>query len=829
MLAGRYRIVALLGKGGMGEVYRADDLTLDQQVALKFLPPNTSPQALARFRNEVRIARQVSHPNVCRVYDLGEIDGISFLSMEYVDGEDLASLLRRIGRLPPDKALEISRKLCAGLAAAHEKGVLHRDLKPSNIMLNGRGDVLLTDFGLAGIAGEIEGAEIRNGTPAYAAPEQLAGEEVTVRSDIYSLGLVLYEIFTGKMPFESDTLAGLIRARSESTPASLSTLVRDLDPAVERVVLRCLQPRAANRPPSALSVAAALPGGDPLAAALAAGETPSPEMVAAAGEGQGLSPRIAIPLFLAIAAMIGWSFFTSGQHSALLQIAPPYPPDVLSQKTRDLIQRAGYAAAPADDFAEFEWNNAFLHYVQSHDKPSVPWKAIFAGQPGPLLFNYRQSQSLLETLAFHDDWLTPGLVNQDDPPPLEEGMISVVLDSQGRLLSFRAMPEELMKPAAAATPPKPDYTALFSAAGLDPAKLSPAEPLWNFIEPSDSRSAWTGLWPGTTRPLRVEAAALRGKPVAFALLGPWSEPSRVPSGPPSRAEEIISGFLIGVTVVILVCAPLLARHNLAQRRGDVRGAFRLALFMFGVLFALWLCRGHLVASVDLFGNLLLAICTASFYGLLLWTVYVGVEPYVRRRWPQALISWTSALSGHLRDPIVGRDVLIGIALASALTVVNVIGSQQPPHPIMGQLAVLLGLRSTIGVVFAQIPQGIRGALVFVLLIFLLRVLLRSQWLAGAAFALLWGLFNYAQNGNQMAGFILGAIVFAIFAFVMLRFGVLATGVGIAISAILPEVQHGPSWYFGNSLLLLALVAALAVWAFFTSMGGRKLWKADLLE
>ena len=125
----------------MGEVYRATDLKLGQPVALKFLPAAASwdERALARFRNEVRIARQVSHPNVCRVYDIGEIEGVQFLSMEYVDGEDLGSLLRRIGRLPADKALEIARKLCAGLAAAHDKGVLHRDLKPANIMLDGRG------------------------------------------------------------------------------------------------------------------------------------------------------------------------------------------------------------------------------------------------------------------------------------------------------------------------------------------------------------------------------------------------------------------------------------------------------------------------------------------------------------------------------------------------------------------------------------------------------------------------------------------------------------------------------------------------------------------
>lgn len=189
----------------MGEVYRATDLKLGQPVALKFLPEETArdPKTLVRFHNEVRIARQVGHANVCRVYDIGEVEGIPYLSMEYVDGEDLRSLLRRIGRLPPDKALEIARKLCAGLAAAHDKGVLHRDLKPANIMIDGRGQVLITDFGLAGIMGQIEGMEARNGTPGYMAPEQLSGKEVSAQSDIYALGIVLYEMFTGKRPFHA--------------------------------------------------------------------------------------------------------------------------------------------------------------------------------------------------------------------------------------------------------------------------------------------------------------------------------------------------------------------------------------------------------------------------------------------------------------------------------------------------------------------------------------------------------------------------------------------------------------------------------------------------
>src|SRR5271167_1575057 len=231
LLAGRYRIIALLGKGGMGEVYRADDLTLGQGVAMKFLPDEAARDEglLERFRNEVRIARRVSHPNVCRVYDVGDVDGHTFFTMEYVDGEDLASLMRRIGRLPGDKALDIARQLCAGLAAAHAKGVLHRDLKPANIMLDGRGQVVITDFGLAGLVDQIPGSDVRSGTPAYMAPEQLEGKEVNVKTDVYSLGLVLYEIFTGKRAFSVESLPELVRVRSESAPSKPSTLVKDLD------------------------------------------------------------------------------------------------------------------------------------------------------------------------------------------------------------------------------------------------------------------------------------------------------------------------------------------------------------------------------------------------------------------------------------------------------------------------------------------------------------------------------------------------------------------------------------------------------------------------
>ena len=305
LFANRFRIVGSLQRGGMGEVYRAHDLELGQPVALKFLTALRSDErARARLRTEVRLARQIAHPNVCRVYDIGEAHGELYLSMEFVDGEDLSALLKRIGRLPTDKGVEIARKLCAGLAAAHARGVLHRDLKPSNIMIDGHGEVRIVDFGLAAVADQLDAADVGSGTPAYMAPEQLAGREATQQSDLYALGLVLYEVFTGRPAFEARDIQELLRLRESQPVATPSTLIPDLDHRIERAILRCLEPDPQLRPASALSISASLPGGDPLAEALAAGETPSPEMIAAAGPTEGLQPRAALMLLACIVVSI---------------------------------------------------------------------------------------------------------------------------------------------------------------------------------------------------------------------------------------------------------------------------------------------------------------------------------------------------------------------------------------------------------------------------------------------------------------------------------------------------------------------------------------------
>jgi serine/threonine-protein kinase len=829
LLGGRYRIVAMLGKGGMGEVYRAEDLVLDQQVALKFLPEAVAhnERALERFRNEVRIARQVSHPNVCRVHDLGEMEGLYFLSMEYVDGEDLGSLLRRIGRLPSDKALEIARKLCAGLAAAHEKGVLHRDLKPSNVMLDGRGHVLLTDFGLAGLAGEIEGAEVRNGTPAYMAPEQLAGEEVTVRSDLYALGLVLYEIFTGKLPFESTTLAGLIQAQRESTPASPSTLVRDLDPMVERVILRCLQVKPSMRPVSALAVAAALPGGDPLAAALAAGETPSPEMVAAAGEGEGLALKYAAPLllFVLIAMPIGFAL----RGSALTAVNPELGPEVLAQKSREIVAQFGGPKRPFDQAYSFEWDQKLFEWFSSRGG-RADWTRVLFENPQALVFQYRSHTAPLTGLMFHDDLMTPGMISWDDPPFTESGMTSLQLDAHGKLLYFERLPLQVSDKVAAA-PAAPDWNALFTAAGLDQSTFQPAEPLWTSLAAADTRIAWTRHSP---REQRIEAASFRGQPVFFRIVEPWTRPDRMPGASDTLGGAVEMSVLGVLLVIIIVAAAALAVGNLRRQRGDRRGAFRIAIFTFGVHLAIWLTRGHFNISFGTFAGFLVALATSTFYAVTMWTVYIALEPYVRRRWPQALISWSTLWIGRVRDAVVGRDVLIGCAAGAFFVIVGGLSEawlrKQGGWPLLDRTMPLSESRAYLAAVFMGFPNPIRNGLFFLLLIFLFRVALRNQWLAAVAFGVVFAAMSLADPSHPWFNFAGAFIVFFGLAFLVLRWGLLALCAEMLFNNLVyvPAAKTS-AWYFGGTATLLLLAVALSAWAFSTSLGGRRLWKEGLFD
>jgi serine/threonine protein kinase len=833
LLAGRYRIIALLGKGGMGEVYRADDLTLGQGVAMKFLPDEAASDEalLERFRNEVRMARRVSHPNVCRVYDVGDVDGQTFFTMEYVDGEDLASLLRRIGRLPSDKALEIARQLCAGLAAAHAKGVLHRDLKPANIMLDGRGQVVITDFGLAGVADEIRGNEIRSGTPAYMSPEQLAGKEVSPRSDIYALGLVLYEVFTGKRAFAEKT-AGVLRGRDSHTPSRPSSIVKDLDPIVEKVILRCLEPEPTARPATALAVAGAMPGGDPLAAALAAGETPSPQMVAAAGESAGLRPRTALICLAAV--LLGLAFTTSFsvRYNALDKMALDLTPEVLTQKSREIISRLGYEGRPADSAFNLHSDDDFQDYVEKHDKPPH-WDAVLSARPSLLQYWYRQSPDTMVTTDFRDSLLTPGIVTRTDPPTVLSGMINLELDPQGRLSFFQAIPPQKLTEVKGGAAPF-DWNILFNVAGLDPSQFQPAPSTWTSLAESDARMAWTGTWPGSTRPLRVEAAAFHGKPVFFSLIGDWTKPQRMKDTEKPTIGQQISR-IVGLILLtsLLSGAVLLARRNYRQGRGDRAGALRLACVMFALEIGLWLCRSHFAAFGDALGLFIIAVSTALFISGVTWLLYLAVEPWVRRHWPQTIISWSRLLSGAVRDPLVGRDILFGVILGVGWTLIFQLRSipmmRMGAAPWLNSTDSLMGGREALGAWLQHWPQSIQSTLVFFFLLFGLKVLLRKEWVAAIAFVAIFAVPRGLTSTYMAVEMPAQVVVYAVAVLIVLRFGLVPLACAIFtvnVMGNLPVSSDFSAWYMTTSILVLLSVVALAGWGFYHSLGGEPLWVVE---
>jgi serine/threonine-protein kinase len=260
LLGGRYELLGLLGVGGMGSVYRARDVELDEIVALKMIGRElvSSPVILERFRQEVKLARRVTHRNVARMFDIGEHQKLKFLTMECIDGESLGDVLERETVLSTARVVEICTAICAGLAAAHDAGVVHRDLKPDNVMLAKDGRVLITDFG---IARAIDGGAKRTagmpvGTPAYMAPEQVEGaSDIDARADIYALGAMMYEMTVGAAPFEGDSMFAVAAARLIHPPPDPQARKKDVPDGLAKIIVKCMQRRREDRYASALDVA----------------------------------------------------------------------------------------------------------------------------------------------------------------------------------------------------------------------------------------------------------------------------------------------------------------------------------------------------------------------------------------------------------------------------------------------------------------------------------------------------------------------------------------------------------------------------------------------
>jgi len=822
MLAGRYRILGLIGRGGMGEVYRANDVKVGQLVALKFLPESAArqPAMLARLHAEVRIARQVSHPNVCRVYDIGELDGLPFLTMEYVDGEDLGSLLRRIGRLPGDKAVEIARRLCAGLAAAHDKSVLHRDLKPANIMIDGRGQVIITDFGLAALAGTLKEGDIRSGTPAYMAPEQIAGREVTASSDIYSLGVVVYEMFTGKRAFEDARRPPL---------ASVSSQVKDIDPAVERVIARCMAEDPRGRPASALAVAAALPGGDPLAAALAAGDTPSPAMVAAAGEGERISVRACVLWMVAVLVGLVVVVVLGSKLNPLSSMPSEYSIENLAQKARDLARSLGYTARPTDRAWGLSQDTDYMRYAESHLRPAEYRTQRASGRSPFLYFGYRESPRYLEPANVDDQ------VYASDPPMGVSGMVALRLDLQGRLTRFLAVPPQLEESAAAPGAPA-DWKALFAAAGLDIARFSTADPQWVPPDGFDARAAWTGVYPhAPAMPLRIEAASWRGKPIYFDLIGPWSRATRMEPAPRTAGQLFAVWVVYGLILAVFAVAALLAWRNQKLKRGDARSAARLAAFISLSVLLGWATVAHHVPTIGTVYHSYLALSIAIFWGVAYWALYVALEPYVRRRWPRCLVAWTRLLGGSFRDPLVGGHVLAGAAFGAGVAIVNI--SRNLVLERFGELPAFFfslplpaDASHTVFRILGLFFWDLGGALGALFLFFLLRAGLRRQWLAVVAFFLL-ASANGLGNTHPQVAVAFSLLSTALMLLILIRFGLLCLAVTGCISDALyaPLTTDFSAWYSSSTILIVGFVLLVAGYGFYAALAGRPLFREGFLE
>jgi serine/threonine-protein kinase len=828
IIAGRYRLIALLGRGGMGEVYRADDLTLDQPVALKFLPAGVAadPGRLAQFHNELRIARQVSHKNVCRLYDLGEADGRRFLTMEYVDGEDLASLLRRIGRIPQDKAIDIARQLCAGLAAAHERGVLHRDLKPANVMIDGDGNVRLTDFGLAVVEGDT--AASRAGTPQYMAPEQLRGDPPSIRTDIYALGLVLFELFTGRRVFDAKTFPELLQLHEAET-LTPSSVVRDLDPAVERAIVRCLERDPAKRPATALSVAAALPGSDPLAAALAAGETPSPELLIAAGE------RSAIPLPRALAVagaalVFMAAFLVFGTRTSIPALVPlDKPPAVLIDHIQQMTSAFGYPDTPADAAFGFSVPPDAAAWVESTSTRPDWWGSLAAGSPPALVFWYRTSPRPLvpQRPVAH--------VTPTDPPSDAPAMREVITDTQGRLVEFHAAPPQF---DAASTPaPPPDWKTLFDAAGLDMAAFHPVAPEWNPRDFADTRQAWEGPAAGRSDVrVRIEAAAYRGRPSSFSIVGPWTRPSRME--PVHRSTlQVFSGILVLIVWNLAVFgAALLAWRHVRAHRADTMAATRLTVTLFAGFTIGWLLAAHHTSDPQVeLGRFVVAVGLSLINVAQAWVLYVAIEPYARRYWPDGLLGWSRLMSGRLRDSRVGHDLLAGAAVGGLIALAELGRAVVPPlvggratAPPFGTALTALASSLNIPLDGAQVLyNSLESALLIAVLFVILRLITRHPWAAVALVVLLVTMMS--DNGKYVttgwSAWIFGLTIISIITVCVYRFGLLVTGVALFFDNVLTTVPLAPPtrWWATEGTTAVLLLVGLIAWGFYAARAGEPLF------
>ena len=564
------------------------------------------------------------------------------------------------------------------------------------------------------------------------------------------------------------------------------------------------------------------------------GETPSPQMVAASGETTGLAPRIALACLAAV--ILGVILFVAVgiKENGLARVHPENPPEVLAKKSREIISSLGYPGQPVDSAGGFTYDYDFLDFLGKSNTPHPQWDRVLSEQPPLLRYWFRQSPRELSPDGFWSASLTPGVVTLTDPPLTHSGMIEVQLDPDGRLLDFLAMPPEKEESPQPARPA--DWHTLFAAAGLDQTQFRTAEPIWNSLAASDTRAAWDGVWPGSGRPLHVEAAALHGKPVSFSLSGPWTKAWRMNQAEKTRADK--TSRMIGLTIALVIIGSglFLAYRNHSRGKSDRQGALRLAAIIFALELSVCLFRSHFVLTFDTIGILIFAVSTGLFVSAFIWILYLALEPYVRRHWPQMIISWTRLISGRFRDPLVGRDLLYGTLLGVCWLFVFEVGSffliRAGDRPMLANSEFLQGFRESVALGFVNIVTSIQSTLIFFFLLVLLRVLVKNRWVAALLFALLFTVPKVLGSDHPWIETPIWFTIYGIAAFALVRFGLIVLAMGVLSVDILlniPITLDFSNWYAARSLGVVLGFVAIAAWGFYTSLAGQRLWKEDLFE
>ena len=823
LVGGRFRIVAALGRGGMGEVYRAEDLRLRQAVALKFVPRShaSNPEYFEHLVQEVRLARQVAHPNVCRVYDFVDTGSEQFVAMEYVDGESLASLLRRVGRPSRATAIALAHQIVRGLAAIHARGVLHRDLKPDNVMVDGRGHARIMDFGVASLSRDTSRRTAAfKGTPAYVAPEQFLGAPPSSRTDVYALGVLLYELFTGRLPISARTLDELIRKMADEEPPRPSTILPEIEPALDALILRCLDKDPAARPASARAVAEALPGGDILDVTVASGDTPDREVVAEAVDAGALSrPQAWLAFGATAAALLVFALLLPGT-SLLGRLAGVPSPEILAERCRTILRAMDWRAGPGQTTSGFGTDWSRFHTIGQNDSSARRWDAALRGFSALNFFYRHEGQR---------GTLKDALVERP------QTLVSVVIDHEQRLIALDASPA--LAPPWLLRSGQVDWRPLFALAGLDlqafhevPSRLAPSVDY-------DRRVAWEGPFPGDPAlSVHVEGASLAGRLTFFRAMHA------------STVEWVAGGsferrMALGQQVeALLLLLPFLAAVWLALRyfrlgRVDRQGSLRLAVAFLGLGLAAQVLRGAPLVRIERGALSAPALGEVLVIGGFAWLLYMAAEPYVRRRWPRTLVGWARLVGGRFFDPVVGRDALLGVLVGAVacllLAVIRLpaIAVVMPPLPPFMPIGDALNSRADLlAEMLTDAMKAVAFGLTVLVALVLLRSVVRSETLA-VTIALLAVLVPHVLYVAQQP-----------FAFVVVHFAIFfSTTVLIRRAGLLPFIvfyftyrvlvdlagsSDPATWTGRQGLSAIVLLVLLAAFGLYASLG-RSLWPLRL--